>query len=166
MATEILAAVIGVVGIVIGFALSEFRARIEQRAQQTSMLIETLHNLSGSPSEIVTGASIALKYHKRNQAFHDILIPVLLASSLRLSEKERNDGSINREESHALYAIWCVIGSIWMTRFRKSIPEIEEHYEEFKHIEQLYLETVVGKECGRFAMEKNFVWLSGPEQQR
>lgn len=162
METEILAAIIGIAGILIGFALSEFRARVEQRAQQTSMLIETLHNLSGSPSEIVTGASIALKYHKRNQAFHDMLIPVLLASSLHLSEKDRNEGPINREESYALYAIWCVIGSIWMTRFRKSIPKIQAHYEEFEHIEKLYLETVIGKECGRFAMDKGFVWLSGP----
>lgn len=163
MSPEILAAIIGIFGIIVGFVLSEVRAQINQRAQQTSMLIETLHNLSGSPEQVVTGTSIALKYHKRNQVFHEILIPVLLANSLRLSEAELEDGKSTNSEKYALYTIWCVIGSIWTMRYRKSIPEIKSHYEEFENIENIYLKTSVGKKCGRFATDKDFSWLSEAE---
>jgi len=163
MSPEILASIIGIFGIVVGFILSEIRAKINQRAQQTLMLIETLDNLSSSPEQVVTGASISLKYHKRNQAFHDILIPVLLANSLRLSEAEIENGKSTKLEKYALYTIWFVIGSIWALRYRKSIPEIQAHYEEFEYIEKIYLKTNVGKKCGRFAMEKKFSWLSEAE---
>lgn len=163
MPPEVIAAMIGALGVVVGVAFAEIRSRVTQRAQQISMLLETLHNLSGSPTEIVTGASIALKFQKRDATFHDILIPVLMASSLRLSQKECENGSMSAEEKYALYVIWCVIGSIVTTRIRKREPDIVDQYSEFEEVQNLFLETSVGKSCGRLAMEKKFEWIANAD---
>lgn len=159
MEPDIYAAIIGLAGVIVGVGLSEVRAFFERRAQQTAMLFELVQRLSGNPVEIVSGASIAMKYQKRNQSFHDTLIPVLLASSLRLCEKELTCGSLTKDEKYALYVIWCVIGSTWTTRSDKSRPDIKSHYSEFEHVEQLYLSSSVGQHCGEYAMTKDFHWL-------
>jgi len=156
---EIIAAIIGVLGVIVGFLLSDYRARKEHRAQQISMLIETLRNLSGTPEQVVTGTSIAIKYHKRNSDFHDLLIPVLFSISLVLSTKEKEESVLSRSEMYALYSVWCVIGSIWLFRYNRSIDRIEEAYPEFHKVERLYMETSVGKICGMFAMKKDFSWI-------
>ena len=152
---EVVAAIIGIAGVILGFIVSEIRAAITHRAQQTAMLFETLHSLSGKPNEIVTGAAIALKFQKRNKAFHEVLIPILLAGSLRLSEKELGGETLTREEKYALYVVWCVLGSISATRGEG----FEEHYQEFSYIQDLYLKTSVGTACRKFAETKSFVWL-------
>lgn len=162
--SDLIVALIGVGGVLLGFVLSEMRARIQHQADQNAMLFEISRYLSGGPTEIVTGSSIAIKYQKRNETFHDALIPVLLSISLRFSERELGGEKLTPSEKYALYVVWCVLGSIWTTRDRHSRPELGESFAEFKRIEELFLQTQVGQQCNSYAETKEFGWLAPTEK--